>query len=431
VSTGARARVKARRRRSERRAALRVTAAAATGSGGPLPPAESHGPSFSRGLWRIAAAAASGGNRVALLRNGPDAFAAMLDAIEAARVSVSLESYLVLSDSVGEQFAEALSGAARRGLRVRFLADWIGSRGTARAYWQRLRERGVEVRIFNPPGLRAWLGLLPRDHRKLLVVDDAVGLTGGMGLSEAWSGGLRRRRKQAPWRDTAVRIEGPAVADMTLAFEGMWRRAGFEEPMRQRRHVLPRSRGADVDPELTPGAVVGIIEGEPWRLRVARALQLQAVSAEREIWIASAYLYPSVAELEALAGAARDGVDVRILVPSKYDHPWVRRFTRRAYRRLLHNGVRIWEWNGVMMHAKTTVVDGRWLRVGSTDFNPLGIALNYELDAIVQDPRLGQEAREMYLEDLEQSTEVRDLGPSRLARGPGAAGAAPERRRIE
>jgi cardiolipin synthase len=167
-----------------------------------------------------------------------------------------------------------------------------------------------------------------------------------------------------------------------------------------------RARGAETDPTTAQGSVVGIIEGEPWRLRVARALQFQAVAAERCIWIASAYFYPSVAELEALAGAAQDGVDVRILVPSKYDHPWIRRFTQSVYTRLVRNGVRIWEWNGIMVHAKTSVVDSRWVRVGSTDFNPLGVAINYELDAIVEDLALGKEAEDMYLSDLEQSTEI-------------------------
>jgi cardiolipin synthase len=194
---------------------------------------------------------------------------------------------------------------------------------------------------------------------------------------------------------------------MTRAFEAMWRRAHHEERRTARRHAVRRARGANTDPDTAQGAVVGIIEGEPWRLRVARALQIQAVSAERTIWIASAYFYPSLAEMEALAGAALDGVDVRVLVPSKYDHPWVRRLTRSVYRRLLRNGVRIWEWNGVMMHAKTSVVDGRWVRVGSTDFNPLGVAINYELDAVIEDRALGREAEDMFLSDLEQSTEIK------------------------
>src|SRR5919205_1784985 len=199
----------------------------------PMPPRPSappavRGPSFVRGLWRIAAADASSGNRVELMRNGPRTFDAMLAAIDAARESVSLESYMVMSDTVGIRFADALIAAAARGVRVRMVADWIGSRETTRAFWRRLRDGKVEYRIFSPPGFRSWLGLLPRDHRKLLVVDDAVGITGGIGLGEA-GGGLVAHRKRAPWRDTAVRIEGPAAVDMARAFDAMWRRASGEE----------------------------------------------------------------------------------------------------------------------------------------------------------------------------------------------------------
>jgi phosphatidylserine/phosphatidylglycerophosphate/cardiolipin synthase-like enzyme len=130
------------------------------------------------------------------------------------------------------------------------------------------------------------------------------------------------------------------------------------------------------------------------------------VSAERSIWIASAYFMPSASEVEALNGAARDGVDVRVLVPSRYDHPWIRLATRHFYRRLLRNGVRIWEWRGEMMHAKTSVVDSRWTRIGSTDYNPLGLAINFELDAVIEDRVLGTQAEAMFLEDLEQSKEI-------------------------
>lgn len=364
------------------------------------------GPSFARGLWRIAAADVSAGNRVELLRNGPRTFDTMLAGIAAARESVELESYMIMDDAVGNRFAEALIAARRRDVRVRVIADWIGSRETPRSFWRRLRDEDVQVRIFNPLAMRRWLGLLPRDHRKLQVTDGTVGVTGGIGLGEAWIGGVARRRT-APWRDTGVRIEGPAVADMARAFDAMWDRAGGKAVRRRLTRGLVRAaHGADTDPSTSAGAVVGIVEGEPLRYRVARALQAQAVSAQRFIWIASAYFTPSPAEIEALSGAARDGVDVRVLVPSRYDHPWVRRLTRRTYRRLLRNGVRIWEWNGVMMHAKTSVVDGRWVRVGSTDFNPLGVAINYELDAIIEDGALGRQASDMFLADLEESTEI-------------------------
>jgi cardiolipin synthase len=162
-----------------------------------------------------------------------------------------------------------------------------------------------------------------------------------------------------------------------------------------------------------PESLVGIIEGEPGKSRVSRAMQIQAVAAEKSIWIASAYFMPSPSEIEALSGAARDGVDVRVLVPSRYDHFWLRGLMTRSYQRLLRNGVRIWEWRGEMMHAKTSVVDGRWVRVGSTDFNPLSVSVNYELDAVIEDSTLGAAGEAMFLEDLQQSKELR---PARLLR---------------
>jgi cardiolipin synthase len=371
-----------------------------------LSPQEGPGtPSFARGLWRIAAADVSSGNHVGLLRNGPATFDAMLGLIDAAKQSVNLEGYIFRDDEVGQQFAKALVGAAQRGVDVRLLVDWIGSMETPSSFFRAMSDSGVNVRIFNRPGFRRWLGLVPRDHRKLLVVDDRAGVTGGIGIGREWKTGVLKRRR-APWRDTAVLIEGDAAHDMVQAFENMWRRATGAERRGSHRHLTRRAKSTYLDPNVHPPALVGIIEGEPGRFRIARALQIQAVSAERSIWIASAYFMPAASEVEALNGAARDGVDVRILVPSRYDHPWVRLATRHFYRRLLRNGVRIWEWRGEMMHAKTSVVDSRWTRIGSTDYNPLGIAINFELDAVIEDAALGAQAAAMFLEDLEQSKEI-------------------------
>jgi cardiolipin synthase A/B len=362
-------------------------------------------PSFARGLWRIAAADASSGNRVALLRNGPATFSAMLELIATAERTVCLEGYIFRRDEVGQQFADALIAAAQRGVEVKLLVDWIGRMGTPYSFFNAMARGGVAVQLFNPPGFHRWLGLVPRDHRKLLVVDDRAGVTGGIGIGREWKTGVLKRRR-APWRDTAVMIEGDAAGDMTQAFDRMWRRAWGKERRGSHRHLTRPARSTHLDPSVHPPALVGIIEGEPGRFRVSRALQIQAVSAERSIWIASAYFTPSPSEVEALTGAARDGVDVRVLVPSRYDHPWIRLATRYFYRRLLRNGVRIWEWRGEMMHAKSSVVDGRWTRIGSTDFNPLGIAINFELDAVIEDRVLGTQAEAMFLEDLEQSKEI-------------------------
>ena len=340
-----------------------------------------------------------------LFDDGAKTFDAMIAIIDQARESVSLESYIFRGDAVGARFATALGAAAARGVRVRVLADWIGRMGTPRSFFTAMRRTGVDVRIFNPPGWRRWLGLVPRDHRKLLVADDRVGMTGGIGIGEQWQTGILRKRR-SPWRDTCVRIAGPAAKDLGRAFERMWRRAGGEFPSRARRQITRGARGAELGSALSAPSVVGIVEGEPFRVRVGRALHLQAAAAQRSFWLASAYFAPSFAETEALSGAARDGVDVRLLVPSVYDHPNIRRFTTQFYNRLLRNGVRIWEWRGEMMHAKSTVVDGLWVRVGSTDFNPLGVSVNFELDAVIEDAVIGAEAEAMFLRDLAQSTEI-------------------------
>jgi cardiolipin synthase len=361
----------------------------------------------------MTAADVSEGNEVKLYSEGAATFDAMIGLIDGAKETVGLESYILKSDAVGQRFAEALGRAAKRGVQVQLIADWVGMRGIKSAYLRDLQKSGVQLRVFNPFGFRPWLGVVPRDHRKLLVADSAAGITGGIGIGDEWQGGILRKRRLA-WRDTCVRIVGPAAKDLMAAFGRMWLRAGGERPPRSERKLTRAARGADIDPANCAPSVIGIVEGEPWRIRVGRGLHLQAAAAQRSIWVASAYFAPSFAEVESLNGAARDGVDVRLLVPSKYDHPWVRGLTQRHYKRMLRNGVRIWEWRGEMMHAKTTVVDGRWTRVGSTDFNPLGIALNYELDAIIEDPRVGAEAETMFENDLSRSKEIRL--PGRTAR---------------
>jgi cardiolipin synthase len=330
----------------------------------------------------------------------------MIELIDNAKESVALESYILKSDNIGARFADALTRAAKRGANVKLLADWFGMRGIKSSYLQNLRAHGVHVKVFSPPGFRRWFGAFPRDHRKLLVADSSSAITGGIGIGDEWQGGILRKRKLA-WRDTCVRVVGPAAKSFMDTFDQMWQRVDGKRPPRSERKLTVAARGADLDPAKCAASVVGVVAGDPGRVRVGRALHLQAAAAERSIWVASAYFVPSFAEVESLNGAARDGVDVRLLVPSKYDHPWVHRLTRGYYNRLLRNGVRIWEWRGEMMHAKTAVVDGRWTRVGSTDFNPLGIAINYELDAIIEDPKIGAAAEAMFEHDLSRSKEIR------------------------
>jgi cardiolipin synthase len=369
------------------------------------------GPSFARALWRIAAARVTSGNSVRLLVDGPETFAAMHASIAAARSSVDFEQYYYGADNVGRSFTDALCAAARRGVKVRVLVDWVGARRDAIAQLREVEKAGGELRVFNPPGFRRWFGILPRDHRKVLVVDKRVGVTGGVGISEVWSRRLPTPRS-APWRDMSVEIRGPASTDLARAFLVTWRRAYGERASRAERQARLAPSGSSLDPGREPPSLVGIVEGEPGRARVARALQLTAVAAERSIWVATAYFLPSLREIEALVGAARDGVDVRLLVPNKNDHYWMTRLARRFYPHLLKGGVRIWEWGGAMMHAKMSVTDARMTRLGSTDFNPLGVTINYELDAFIDDPEVGAAASRQFLADLDGSFEVTILKPS-------------------
>lgn len=372
------------------------------------------GPSLARALWRIAAARVTSGNVARLLVDGPATFEAMHGLIAGARSSVDFEQYYYADDHVGRGFADALAAAARRGVKVRVLVDWLGARRGAIRMLRGVTQAGGAVRVFNRLGIRPWLGVLPRDHRKVLVVDKRIGITGGIGIGEAWVRRLPTRRR-APWRDTALQIQGPGATDLARAFLVMWRRAAGQRmtPAERRARLVPS--GSALDPGREPPALVGIVEGEPGRARVARALQLTTVGAERSIWIASAYFLPSLREIEALVGAARDGVDVRLLVPNQNDHQWVTWAARRMYGHLLRGGVRVWEWNGSMMHAKMAVTDGRVTRLGSTDFNPLGVAVNYELDAFVDDANLGHQAGLQFLGDLDASTPV-ELENGRVVR---------------
>jgi cardiolipin synthase len=353
---------------------------------------------FVHELFRVGGARVTGGNSVRMLRDGPAVFGVMLQLIRQAQVAVGLESYIFRADDVGVLLANELVAAARRGVTVRLIYDWVGSRGTPRSFRRALRNAGVQVAVFGRPSLRRrWLGLVPRDHRKLLVVDGAVGVIGGVGIGHEWMRGARPGGER--WRDTAVVIRGPAARDMVTAFERVWERTVGASSLDGEPFAAPPTLPND-------SVVVGIVEGEPGRLRVARMLHVQAALARERIWIADAYFSPSFGELEALTGAARDGVDVRLLVPGRTDHNWVTSITRRYYRRLFDSGVRVWEWNGEMMHAKTSVIDGRYTRVGSTDFNPLGVAINLELDALIDDPCVGAEADSMFLEDLAMAREV-------------------------
>jgi cardiolipin synthase A/B len=342
------------------------------------------------------------GNQVELLIDGPRAYEAMLDVIAGATRWIHFENYIIRSDPVGRRFADALVRRAREGVHVRVLYDGLGSIGTRRAYWRSLREAGVEVRSFRPLSAIDLVSNFSRNHRKLVVGDGARAVIGGLCIGSEWTG--EEAGDGSPWRDTAVDIGGPAAAVLDQAFGRTWEIAGG---------LLPHE---DIAGRVTPqgDAAVRVISGEPGRERTYRVIELLAAGSSDRLWITDAYLVAPPRLFQALRDAAKDGVDVRLLVPGMSDLPLVRNLSRIGYRELLRSGVRIFEWDGPMLHAKTIVADGRWSRVGSSNLNPSSLLGNWELDVLVEDPKLADAMERQFRLDVARSREV----IRRPARGP-------------
>ena len=342
------------------------------------------------------------GNRVDLLIDGPDTYGAMLDAIAQARTWIHFENYIIRSDAAGWRFAELLARRARDGLQVRVLYDWFGSLGTSRGFWRYLRRAGVEVRAFHPPELVDIVGNISRNHRKLVVADGERAILGGLCIGCEWTG--EKHAGGQPWRDTAVDVRGPAAAVLDQTFAQVWKLSGGTVPADQVAGVIAPVGDAEVR----------IISGEPGRERAYRVIELLAAGSVQRLWITDAYLIAPPRLFQALRDSARDGVDVRLLVPGSSDLPLIRNLSRIGYRDLLRSGVRIYEWAGPMLHAKTIVCDHRWARIGSSNLNPSSLLGNYELDVLIEDVALAQTLEDQFRLDVARSREV----TSRPVRGP-------------
>src|SRR5690348_7055019 len=345
---------------------------------------------------RAAGAALVTGNSIRVLTDARENYPAWLDSIARASRSIHFESYIIHDDDVGEQFARALIAKAGDGVRVRVIYDWLGGFGkTSGRFWNALRAGGVEVRCYNRPHPGSPFGWISRDHRKMLTVDGTVGFVTGLCVGQAWVGDPVRGI--SPWRDTGVEVRGPAVLRIEEAFAYMWALMGAPLPG----DAVTRA------PSLPAGeAALRIVATVPGTAGLFRVDQLVAALARKRLWLTDAYYAGTTPYVQALRAAARDGVDVRLLVPNGTDIPLLRPLSRAGYRTLLEAGVRVFEWNGPMLHAKTAVADGHWARVGSTNLNIASWFGNCELDAVVEDEPFARLMEQTYLHDLENATEV-------------------------
>ncbi len=351
----------------------------------------------SQSFCRVAEAQQSTGNRVRLLRDGPETFAAWLAVIGEARRNVHLENYIIQEDATGQAFAEALIAAAGRGVQCRVLYDWLGCRTRSSAkFWHQMTASGIEVRRYNPPHLANPLRWISRDHRKVLCVDGMVAFTGGLCIGQDWMGDPARNIP--PWRDTAIEIFGPAVAQIDAAFADSWEAAMHP--------TVPPPYGPPGDDAQAGGIEISVIAVRPDGMGLYRLEQLVAEIAKRSLWLTDGYFVATTAYVRALAGAARAGVDVRLLVPGSSNWPLVGALSKSAYRPLLEAGVRVFEWDGPMVHAKTAVADGCWTRIGSSNSNLASWVSNRELDVTIKDHALAAQMEAMFEADMQNATEV-------------------------
>lgn len=350
-----------------------------------------------RALARASDARLREGNRLSLLKDGPATYEDWLEAISRAQRWVHLDNYIFKNDATGKKFAAALAQKASEGVRVRVLHDWFGCMDVPRSFWKELQKAGVAVRAVNPPTLGAPLGAIRRDHRKLVAVDGEYASTGGVCISDGWL--VRSPETGLPYRDTAVRVHGPAVADLERAFADLWDQAGEPLPADER-----------PEPGRTPvagEAAARVVVQEPRKMRTLRMLELLTAGVERRLWITDAYFLSLPILTQALMATARDGVDVRVLVPATNDLPWIGAASRVGYRQFLEAGVRIFEYGGPMIHAKTVVADGWWSKVGSTNLNFSSLAANWEIDLVAEDRDFASRMEDLFEEDLANAREVR------------------------
>ena len=261
---------------------------------------------------------------------------------------------------------------------MRVLHDWFGCMDVPRSFWKGMREAGVEVKAVNPPASGPPLGVIRRDHRKLLAVDGEYASTGGVCIADGWM--VRSPETGLPYRDTAVSVRGPVVADINRAFTSLWGEMVEELPDEER----PEPEDIQAAGETSARLVIQ----EPRRMRTLRMLELLTAGVQERLWITDPYFLSMPILTQSLMATARDGVDVRVLTPATVDIAWIGRASRAGYRQFLEAGVRIFEYGGPMIHAKTLVADGWLSKVGSTNLNFSSLAANWEIDLVVEDDGL-------------------------------------------
>jgi cardiolipin synthase len=351
---------------------------------------------FRRALGVLLGPAILPGNHVRILMNGDDTFPAMLEAIESARASITFESF-IFRDAIGGKFCKALTDAARRGVRVHILLDWIGSRTMDQGLLEATKKAGAQVRIYHELSWYHWRRLNNRTHRKLLIVDGAKGYTGGLGIGTEWTGHAQDPKH---WRDTHYEVTGPVVAQMQSVFVDNWIKATGEVLHGEVYFPTLESTG-DMDAQMFSSSPEG--GSSSMHLMVLLAI----AAATETIDIENSYFVPDALTIQTLVAARKRGVRVRVLVPNRHTDAKVGRWAAQAlYAELLKAGIEIYEYEPTMLHCKIMVVDGGWTSVGSCNFDDRSFRLNDEANLNVFDKKFACLQMEHVDKDFAQSRRI-------------------------
>jgi cardiolipin synthase A/B len=354
-------------------------------------------PHFQRTIGTMLGPSLLPGNRVEALVNGDRFFPAMLASIRAARESITLETYIYWSGKIGDEFVAALTERARAGVRVHVLLDWVGSGKIDKTVFEQMEAAGIEVRLYNPLRWYTLTQMNNRTHRKLLVIDGAIGFTGGAGIADEWTGDAQ---DPGHWRDTQFRIEGPAVAQMQAAFMENWIEA-TGMVLHGEAYFPPLERRGSARAQVFVSSPGG--GGE-----TAQLLYLLSIaSAAKSIRMSAAYFVPDNAEVRTFVAALKRGVRVQIILPGpQTDSAIVRRASRAEWGKLLRAGAEIHEYQPTMYHCKVLVVDEMWTSVGSTNFDSRSFSVNDEANLNILDGPFAAAQARIFEEDLKRSRRI-------------------------
>ena len=346
------------------------------------------------------------GNKVTLLFDGPQTMTAMMEAITAATDNINLETYIFDQDELGIRFADLLIAKQRAGVQVNIIYDSVGTIGTPQTFFDKMRDAGIHLLAFNPVNPLKLIGPWEpnnRDHRKILIVDGTVAFTGGVNISAAYANSSLFRSKtkrddKVGWRDTHIKIEGPAVAAMQWVFLDNW--ASQKSPDLSDSNFFPPLKDAG-------DKLVRVLASEPGgNHEIYKAYILAIQEAKKTIHITSAYFVPDAQILQALSDASKRGVDVKIILPGVTDSGLVFHAAQSFYDEMLTNGIKIYQLQIAVLHAKTAVIDQVWATVGSTNIDTRSFLHNNEINVVVFGEEFGNAMEATFVEDLRNAKEI-------------------------